>query len=33
MGFLFMCYSWGNRVPFGILLFTPNAGRNPVIPF
>jgi hypothetical protein len=22
MGFLFMCYSWGNRVPFGILLFT-----------
>jgi len=33
IGFLFMCYSWGNRVPFGILLFTPNAGRNPVIPF
>lgn len=23
IGFSFICYSWGNRVPFGILLFTP----------
>jgi hypothetical protein len=22
IGFSFICYSWGNRVPFGILLFT-----------
>jgi hypothetical protein len=33
MGFLFMCDSWSNRVPFGILLFTPNAGQNPATPF
>jgi hypothetical protein len=23
IGLSFICYSWGNRVPFGTLLFTP----------
>jgi len=27
IGFLFMCDSWGNRVPFGILLFTLFVGK------
>ena len=27
IGFLFMCCSWGNRVPFGILLFTLFVGK------
>lgn len=32
IGLSFMVYSWGNRVPFGILLFTLFWRQNPATP-